>query len=76
MSQSESPIILFTNDDGIRSPGFWAAVEAFRGVGRLLVAADDGGVGHVDADLNSLGHHRDFGATLHRLGLTFGAVKE
>ncbi|MCE2473445.1 MAG: 5'/3'-nucleotidase SurE [Anaerolineae bacterium] len=39
MSQSESPIILFTNDDGIRSPGLWAAVEAFRGVGRLLVAA-------------------------------------
>lgn len=33
------PIILFTNDDGIRSPGLWAAVEAFRGAGRLLVAA-------------------------------------
>ena len=33
------PTILFTNDDGIESPGLWAAVEAFRGCGRLLVAA-------------------------------------
>ncbi len=39
MTPSPKPIILFTNDDGIRSPGLWAAVEAFRGVGRLLVAA-------------------------------------
>ncbi len=39
MSQSESPIILFTNDDGIGSPGLWAAVAAFRGCGKLLVAA-------------------------------------
>ena len=31
--------ILFTNDDGIDSPGLWAAVAAFRGCGRLLVAA-------------------------------------
>ncbi|MCY4146894.1 MAG: 5'/3'-nucleotidase SurE [Chloroflexi bacterium] len=33
------PTILFTNDDGIDSPGLWAAVAAFRGCGRLLVAA-------------------------------------
>ena len=39
MCNSAKPIILFTNDDGIESPGLWAAVAAFRGVGRLLVAA-------------------------------------
>ncbi len=39
MSQSESPIILFTNDDGIESPGLWAAVKAFEGLGQLLVTA-------------------------------------
>lgn len=39
MSQSESPIILFTNDDGIESPGLWAAVQAFEGAGQLLVTA-------------------------------------
>ncbi len=39
MTLSAKPTILFTNDDGIRSPGLWAAVEAFRGIGRLLVAA-------------------------------------
>lgn len=35
----KQPTILFTNDDGIDSPGLWAAVAAFRGCGRLLVAA-------------------------------------
>ncbi|MXV93699.1 MAG: 5'/3'-nucleotidase SurE [Chloroflexi bacterium] len=35
----KQPLILFTNDDGIDSPGLWAAVAAFRGCGRLLVAA-------------------------------------
>ncbi len=39
MTASAKPTILFTNDDGIRSPGLWAAVAAFRGAGRLLVAA-------------------------------------
>lgn len=39
MSQSQSPIILFTNDDGIESPGLWAAVSAFQGMGKLLVVA-------------------------------------
>ncbi len=35
----ERPIILFTNDDGIKSPGLWAAVKAFDGLGELLVVA-------------------------------------
>ena len=35
----DKPTILFTNDDGIESPGLWALVAAFRGLGRLLVAA-------------------------------------
>ena len=39
MSQADKPIILFTNDDGIESPGLWAAVKAFQGLGHLLVTA-------------------------------------
>ncbi len=39
MSQSRQAILLFTNDDGIESPGLWAAVRAFKGAGRLLVVA-------------------------------------
>ena len=39
MANETQPIILFTNDDGIRSPGLWAAAAAFRGLGRLLVTA-------------------------------------
>lgn len=35
----ERPLILFTNDDGIESPGLWAVVEAFSNLGELLVAA-------------------------------------
>jgi len=35
----QRPIILFTNDDGIESPGLWAAVEAFEGLGERLVVA-------------------------------------
>jgi len=33
------PLILFTNDDGIESPGLWAVVAAFEGMGDLLVVA-------------------------------------
>lgn len=33
------PLILFTNDDGIASPGLWEAVRAYEGVGDLLVVA-------------------------------------
>lgn len=36
---SEPPVILFTNDDGIQSPGLWAAVEAFADIGEVLVCA-------------------------------------
>lgn len=36
---NERPLILFTNDDGIASPGLWAVVEAFYDVGDLLVVA-------------------------------------
>ncbi len=36
---TERPLILFTNDDGIASPGLWAVVEAFADLGDLLVAA-------------------------------------
>ena len=39
MASSDKPIILFTNDDGLESPGVWAAVNAFQGMGELLVAA-------------------------------------
>ena len=39
LNQQEKPIILFTNDDGIESPGLWTVVEAFKGVGELLVVA-------------------------------------
>lgn len=35
----QKPIILFTNDDGIGSPGLWAVVEAFSDLGEILVAA-------------------------------------
>ncbi len=35
----ERPLILFTNDDGIRSPGLWAVVEAFTDLGDILVCA-------------------------------------
>ena len=36
---TQSPLILFTNDDGIDSPGLWAAVNAFAGLGERLVVA-------------------------------------
>jgi 5'-nucleotidase len=35
----QKPIILFTNDDGIQSPGLWALVRAFQDLGELLVVA-------------------------------------
>src|SRR5664279_925654 len=36
---TERPLILFTNDDGIASPGLWALVEAFYDIGDVLVVA-------------------------------------
>jgi len=35
----ERPLILFTNDDGISSPGLWAAASAFTDLGDVLVVA-------------------------------------
>lgn len=35
----QRPLILFTNDDGIDSPGLWAVAKAFEGVGDLLIVA-------------------------------------
>lgn len=37
--KSNRPQILLTNDDGIRSPGLWAAAEALSSVGYVHVAA-------------------------------------
>lgn len=39
MKDTQKPLILFTNDDGIESPGLWEAVKAFEGIGDLLVVA-------------------------------------
>lgn len=39
MLNGHRPLILFTNDDGIQSPGLWAVVRAFVGRGDLLVVA-------------------------------------
>jgi 5'-nucleotidase len=36
---TDKPLILFTNDDGIQSPGLWAAVEAFADFAEILVVA-------------------------------------
>jgi 5'-nucleotidase len=35
----ERPLVLFTNDDGIASPGLWAAVDAFAEIADVLVCA-------------------------------------
>jgi 5'-nucleotidase len=39
VSVTEKPVILFTNDDGIGSPGLWASAEAFADSAELLVVA-------------------------------------
>jgi 5'-nucleotidase len=39
MARKKKPLILFTNDDGISSPGLWSVVSAFQGLGDLLVVA-------------------------------------
>ncbi len=39
MAKRPRPLILFTNDDGIASPGLWTLVKAFEGMGDLLVTA-------------------------------------
>lgn len=39
VSNVEKPLILLTNDDGIRSPGLWAAAEVLSELGFVTVAA-------------------------------------
>jgi 5'-nucleotidase len=39
MASNDKPQILLTNDDGIRSPGLWAAAEALSNLGFVTVAA-------------------------------------
>jgi 5'-nucleotidase len=39
MSKKDRPLILLTNDDGIRSPGLWAAAESLSDLGYVVVAA-------------------------------------
>lgn len=36
---AQRPLILFTNDDGIESPGLWASAAAFADLGDLLIVA-------------------------------------
>ena len=43
--------ILVTNDDGIRSPGLWAAVEALKDAGEIFVVAPDREQSGVGASL-------------------------
>jgi len=48
--ETEQPIILITNDDGIMAPGIRNLVEAVRGLGQLVVVAPDkpqSGMGHA-----------------------------
>lgn len=35
----EKPLVLFTNDDGIASPGLWAAAQAFADFAEVLIVA-------------------------------------
>lgn len=39
MAKTSKPQILLTNDDGIQSPGLWAAAAALAALGRVTVAA-------------------------------------
>ncbi len=39
LMSDQRPLILLTNDDGIESPGLWAAAEAFADLGDILVVA-------------------------------------
>ena len=43
--------VLITNDDGIRSPGLWAAVEALKDAGEIFVVAPDREQSGVGASL-------------------------
>lgn len=39
MIPADKPLLLLTNDDGIRSPGLWAAAEALSAIGYVCVVA-------------------------------------
>src|SRR3990172_968652 len=39
MIPADKPLLLLTNDDGIRSPGLWAAAEALSAIGFVYVVA-------------------------------------
>jgi 5'-nucleotidase len=41
MNKTHPPLIVVTNDDGIGSPGLWAAVEGAQPLGEILVVAPD-----------------------------------
>src|SRR6195952_4222249 len=48
--ETEQPIILITNDDGVTAPGIRALVEAVKGLGKVVVVAPDkpqSGMGHA-----------------------------
>ena len=42
MDTHQNPTILLTNDDGIESPGLWAAAAALAHLGEVIVAAPNG----------------------------------
>lgn len=49
-AQSNKPIILITNDDGVTSPGIRALIEAVKDLGKVVVVAPDkpqSGMGHA-----------------------------
>lgn len=58
----ERPLIMFSNDDGIASPGLWEVVKAFEGLGDLLIAAPEeqqSGMGR-SMPRHSNGHLREY----------------
>src|SRR5215510_12693600 len=49
-SQTEKPVILVTNDDGVSAPGIMNLVEAVKDLGKIIVVAPDkpqSGMGHA-----------------------------
>lgn len=73
---SDKPIILFTNDDGIQSPGLWAAAEAFADLGELLIVApreQQSGMGR-SLPIASLGRIYQEKRTIHGTEVTVYAV--
>jgi 5'-nucleotidase len=50
MAETNEPVILVTNDDGITAPGIRNLIEAVRGLGKIVVVAPDkaqSGMGHA-----------------------------